>query len=173
LPRSREHGRILIARPGYAHSWPEPAATSQALASIAPIDIFIHDGQHSEYNMLFEMTRAWEALRPGGALLVDDVDLNWAFQDFSRMVNARKLIAEAEPIRPDTRRFNQKGLFGILIKPDQWQPPNFDRRATPAMLTFFTGLGLKALSEELRVAWASDGKPKGFSISITERIGKG
>jgi predicted O-methyltransferase YrrM len=89
------------------------------LASIAPIDIFIHDSQHSEYNMLFEMTRAWDALRPGGALVVDDVDLNWAFQDFSRMVNARKLIAEAEPIRADTRRFNEKGLFGILIKPDR------------------------------------------------------
>jgi len=89
------------------------------LAAVAPIDIFVHDSQHSEYNMLFEMTRAWDALRPGGALVVDDVDLNWAFEDFSRTVNARKLIAEAEPIRPDTRRFNQKGLFGILIKPDR------------------------------------------------------
>jgi hypothetical protein len=58
-------------------------------------------------------------LRPGGALVVDDIDVNWAFQDFSRTVNARKLIAEAEPIRPDTRRFNQKGLFGILIKPER------------------------------------------------------
>jgi predicted O-methyltransferase YrrM len=91
----------------------------QVLASIGPIDVFVHDSQHSEYNMLFEMTRAWDALRPGGAMVVDDVDLNWAFQDFSQTVNVRKLVAEAEPIRPDTRRFNQKGLFGVLIKPDR------------------------------------------------------
>ena len=89
------------------------------LASVAPIDVFIHDSQHSEYNMLFEMTRAWGALRPGGALVVDDIDLNWAFHDFSRTISARKLVAEAEPIRPDTRRFNHKGLFGILIKPER------------------------------------------------------
>jgi predicted O-methyltransferase YrrM len=89
------------------------------LASIGPIDIFIHDSQHSEYNMLFEMNRAWAALRPGGALIVDDVDLNWAFHDFSLSVRAaRTLVAEAEPIRPDTRRFNNKGLFGVMIKPE-------------------------------------------------------
>jgi len=49
------------------------------LASIAPIDIFVHDSHHSGYNMLCEMTHAWRALRPGGALVVDDIDLNCAF----------------------------------------------------------------------------------------------
>jgi hypothetical protein len=29
--------------------------------------------------MLCEMTHAWRALRPGGALVVDDIDLNCAF----------------------------------------------------------------------------------------------
>src|SRR5271170_7837593 len=54
------------------------------------------------------LPRLWDALRPGGALVVDDIDLNRAFEDFSQTVLARKLIGEAEPIRPDTRRFNQK-----------------------------------------------------------------
>jgi hypothetical protein len=26
------------------------------------------------------------------------------------------MVCEAEPIRPDLRRFNQKGLFGIILK---------------------------------------------------------
>jgi hypothetical protein len=26
------------------------------------------------------------------------------------------LVCEAEPIRPDLRRFNKKGLFGIILK---------------------------------------------------------
>jgi hypothetical protein len=29
------------------------------------------------------------------------------------------MIGEAEPLRPDLRRFNKKGLFGIILK----QPP--------------------------------------------------
>jgi predicted O-methyltransferase YrrM len=89
------------------------------LDAVAPIDLFVHDSHHSEYNMLFEMTRAWDAVRPGGALVVDDIDLNRAFEKFSQTVHARKLVCEAEPIRPDTRRFNQKGLFGILFKPTE------------------------------------------------------
>jgi len=87
------------------------------LNKIAPIDIFVHDSHHSKYNMLFEMTQGWRALRPGGAMVVDDIDLNTAFEEFSQTIVGEKLVCEAEPIRPDTRRFNQKGLFGILIKP--------------------------------------------------------
>jgi hypothetical protein len=87
------------------------------LTTVDPIDIFVHDSYHSEYNMRFEMSLAWEALRPGGAMVVDDIDLNWAFHDFSKTVKGQILICEAEPIRPDTRRFNQRGLFGIILKP--------------------------------------------------------
>lgn len=88
------------------------------LKTVRPIDIFVHDSEHSKYNMLFEMKQGWAALRPGGAMVVDDIDLNSAFRDFSDSVIGKTLICEAEPIRPDTRRFNQKGLFGIIIKPD-------------------------------------------------------
>jgi hypothetical protein len=40
------------------------------LSRIAPIDLFIHDSDHTRYNMLLEMNKAWRALRPGGALVV-------------------------------------------------------------------------------------------------------
>lgn len=87
------------------------------LKEIGPIDIFIHDSEHSASNMFFEMSLAWKALRQGGALVVDDIDQNWAFDEFSKQVQCESLIGEAEPIRPDRRRFNQKGLFGVLLKP--------------------------------------------------------
>jgi predicted O-methyltransferase YrrM len=83
------------------------------------IDLFVHDSWHSEYNMLFEMHAAWPRIRPGGAMVVDDIDLNWAFHEFAEaMPQHLALVCAAEPIRPDPlrARLQQKGLFGIVIK---------------------------------------------------------
>ena len=81
------------------------------------IDLFIHDSLHSERNVRFELDHAWTALRPGGAVTVDDIDANWGFQSFTQAArDCRSVVCEAEPLRPDLRRFNQKGLFGILLK---------------------------------------------------------
>jgi hypothetical protein len=37
------------------------------------------------------------------------------------------LVCEAEPVRPDTRRFNKKGMFGIVLK-QQVDPPEKTKR---------------------------------------------
>jgi len=56
-------------------------------------------------------------LRPGGALVVDDVDANWGFRSFTQSFSGHQsMICEAEPLHPDLRRFNKKGLFGIILK---------------------------------------------------------
>lgn len=87
------------------------------LSRVGPIDVFIHDSLHTERNVRFELDQAWEAVRPGGALIVDDVDSNCGFQSFRETFTGhRSFVCEAEPIRPDLRRFNQKGLFGIILK---------------------------------------------------------
>ncbi len=87
------------------------------LSQLGQIDLFIHDSLHSTRNVVFEMERAWSALRPGGALVVDDVDVNGGFEAFSRAFSpSQSLICDAEPICPDLRRFNNKGLFGIMVK---------------------------------------------------------
>ena len=39
--------------------------------------MFIHDSLHSEQNGRFEVDRAFAALRPGGAIVVDDIDRKW------------------------------------------------------------------------------------------------
>jgi len=48
---------------------------------IPPIDIFLHDSDHSYHNMTAEFEVAWQRLRPGGFLISDDCN-NAALDDF-------------------------------------------------------------------------------------------
>jgi hypothetical protein len=81
------------------------------------IDLFIHDSLHSEQNVRFEMDRAWPVLRIGGVIVVDDIVTNWGFKTFIQTHSDQQfMICEAEPLRPDLKRFNEKGLFGIVLK---------------------------------------------------------
>ena len=89
----------------------------ELLSRLGQIDLFIHDSLHSERNVRFELDQAYAAVRPGGAIVVDDIDVNGAFQFFTdTFTGFQSMICDAEPIRPDTRRFNQKGLFGVVLK---------------------------------------------------------
>ncbi len=87
------------------------------LSSVEGIDLFIHDSMHSERNVRFELDLAWDALNPNGITIVDDVDANYGFRSFTEAFSVgESLICDAEPLRPDLRRFNQKGLFGVILK---------------------------------------------------------
>jgi hypothetical protein len=87
------------------------------ISSLGEIGLFIHDSLHSERNVRFELDRAWSALAVNGAIVVDDVDSNWGFRSFTQsFADQRSIIAEAEPLYPDLRRFNGKGLFGIILR---------------------------------------------------------
>jgi hypothetical protein len=87
------------------------------LAGLGSIDLFVHDSLHSERNVRFELDQVWRALPAGGAIIVDDIDVNRGFQSFVRAHPGHfALVCEGEPVRPDPRRFNGKGLFGVMIK---------------------------------------------------------
>jgi hypothetical protein len=87
------------------------------LKAVGQVDLFIHDSLHSERNVRFELDLVWPVLKPGAAAVVDDVDVNYGFSSFAAdAAPAATLVCEAEPIRPDARRFNQKGLFGVAFK---------------------------------------------------------
>ncbi len=87
------------------------------LAELGTIDMFIHDSLHSARNVRFELDRAWAALCPGGAIVIDDIDANDVFGGFvASHQPALALVCEAEPVRPDTRRRNGRGYFGIILK---------------------------------------------------------
>ena len=53
------------------------------LDRLAPIDLFMHDSEHSDDCMPFEFDTAGRALRPGGVLTADDVTANDAFDRFA------------------------------------------------------------------------------------------
>jgi Methyltransferase domain len=88
------------------------------LSQLGQIDLFVHDSLHSERNVRFEIDRAWMFLRSGGAIVVDDIDVNRGFWSFTQSYSGHDaMLCEAEPLRPDPRRYNKKGMFGIVFKP--------------------------------------------------------
>jgi Methyltransferase domain len=122
-PESRREVGVAVHQPGVpVRRWNYIAGTSRRrlpalLARLGQVDLFIHDSMHSNRNVLFELESAWGHLRPGGVLVVDDIDSNQAFDSFTkRHPDHRSFICTAEPLGPDMRRFNQKGLFGIICK---------------------------------------------------------
>ncbi len=87
------------------------------LARLGEIDLFVHDSRHSGRNLLFELEHAWQALRPGGVIVADDIDLNCAFHSF-RAQHSRdpSLVCHAEPLSPDAGRQDDRGVFAVVRK---------------------------------------------------------
>jgi hypothetical protein len=117
------HSQIGVAvGDRFPHRWSYVTGSSRRrlpglLSQLGEIDLFIHDSSHTEANVRFELDHAWRALQSGGAIVVDDIDLNRGFRSFTLTFSGHQsLVCEAEPIRPDFRRFNKKGLFGIILK---------------------------------------------------------
>ena len=107
---------------GLRHRWSYIKGSSrrrlpQLLKEIGEIDLFIHDSRHTEDNVRFELDQAWAKLKPGGAVMADDIDYNWGFSTFMRANPSQQfLVCLAEPLEPDPIRFDSKGLFGIARK---------------------------------------------------------
>ena len=119
----RSQAQVGVAVGGrFADRWTLIRGTSRLrlaglLKEVGQIDLFVHDSLHSERNVRFELDLVWPVLKPGGAAVVDDVDVNYGFKSFTASAApVAAMVCEAEPIRPDTRRFNQKGLFGVAFK---------------------------------------------------------
>jgi hypothetical protein len=79
------------------------------VADVESVDLFVHDSMHTTRNVEFELQCVWPALRGGGAVLVDDIDMNRAFQRFTaEHADAWRLVALSD----DRRR-----RFGLIAKP--------------------------------------------------------
>lgn len=52
------------------------------LEATGPIDIFIHDSEHSYENQMFEFEAGYAALKPGGVLVATDIGWSNAFDEF-------------------------------------------------------------------------------------------
>jgi predicted O-methyltransferase YrrM len=101
------------AVPGWLRDrWTYVSGTSRRrlpglLAQLGEIDLFVHDSSHTERNLRFELTRAWERMR-SGVLIADDIDRNPAFGAFAgEHPEAEAIVAPAT---------DGRALFGILVK---------------------------------------------------------
>ena len=78
VPESLRRGRWTLMRGTSRRVLPG------LLRRVAPIDLFVHDSEHSYECMHFEFETAWPALREGGVLVADDYDWNDAFAELVR-----------------------------------------------------------------------------------------
>jgi predicted O-methyltransferase YrrM len=122
-PETRREVGVAVRQPGVpVGRWTYIEGTSRRrlpalLERLERVDLFIHDSMHSNRNVMFELDCAWDSLAPGGAMVVDDIDANPAFDTFVKAHPEHpSWVCTAEPLAPDMRRFNQKGLFGIICK---------------------------------------------------------
>lgn len=92
----------------YLHRGPAKRVLPHVLNSIKEVDLFVHDSLHTYRHMDFEFETVWPRMRPGGAVVADNVDLNDAFEHFAAKVSPACSLVVREEKTTD--------LFGIMIK---------------------------------------------------------
>lgn len=97
--RSRWELRVLPTRG-------KKPAFRATMGSIPPIDVFVHDSDHSYGWQWLEYEEAWRRMTAGGFLLADDADSCYALLDFARAQNSRT-----------TNLVTEKNVLGSLRKP--------------------------------------------------------
>lgn len=80
------------------------AILESALKEYGPVAMFLHDGDHTYSNMLFEFETVWRSITPSGLLVADDV-FNSALDEF----------AARNGIRVSYARYDS-GVFGVATR---------------------------------------------------------
>jgi Methyltransferase domain len=111
----RDLGRETAAAvaPALRHRWTLMPGSSRhrlpgLLRQIPRVDLFVHDSMHTTRNVRFELSQIWPTLRPGGAVLVDDVERNRATAEFlASTTTADGVICPAG---------DGRALIGVIVK---------------------------------------------------------
>lgn len=114
LPAFEFEGQIAVgeAVPDYLKAdWtvelgPSRLVLGDLLQRVGPLDVFLHDSDHTYPYQLAEYRLAWPYLRQGGVLLSDDVQ-NPALLTFAREVGARPYLLGSEDAR---------AAVGLIVK---------------------------------------------------------
>lgn len=107
------YGQTGVAVPdGRRENWTYVRGSSRRrlrplATELGEVDLFLHDSLHTVRNMRFEMEAVWPRLRPGGLMLVDDVDKS-AFRDFARKVAPHQSMV--------CRSADGPWMFGVVKK---------------------------------------------------------
>lgn len=75
----------------------------QIVPKMNSVDIFFHDSDHSEENMLYEFRYMWPFIQGNNIILSDDVNINDAFKIFCDEINCKKALV-------------YKNEFGAILK---------------------------------------------------------
>jgi len=74
---------------------PSRKVLSTVLREAAPVDLFLHDADHTYESQIEEFEAVWPHLRPGGVLISDDVN-NPAFLDFCKERRLSPMLIKQE-----------------------------------------------------------------------------
>jgi predicted O-methyltransferase YrrM len=108
------HTEIGVAVPQDLRSrWSYVSGTSRdrlppLLDELGQIDLFVHDSLHTGRNTRFELDTAWPTTRPGGVVVVDDIDHSLGFHAFVREAHPAQSMA--------VRHVTGDGLWGLAVK---------------------------------------------------------
>jgi predicted O-methyltransferase YrrM len=67
----------------------EPGRLEPLMSELGPLDLFLHDSDHSYANVVDELRAAWPRMAEGGIVMADDAELNCAFLDVAADFGAR------------------------------------------------------------------------------------
>jgi predicted O-methyltransferase YrrM len=116
-------GRTAIAvEPRVAGRWSLISDTTKRalpalLSRLDAVDIFVHDGREADVDMRFAIDYAWLSLKPGGALILANIETAGSLQYFyQRYPNYTALICDAETAHVDPDRRASGGLFAVIFK---------------------------------------------------------
>jgi predicted O-methyltransferase YrrM len=70
------------------------AVLPSILSELSHCDLFVHDGEHTYTNMMFEFRQIWPHLRTGGLIIVDDAHWNDSVLDFRDEVDCEMWAME-------------------------------------------------------------------------------
>jgi predicted O-methyltransferase YrrM len=78
------------------------------LKTLGQVDLFVHDSLHTSRNVLFELDLVWDRIKPGGVILIDDVNENLALHSFIDAVGSNQWVVGHRSIGG--------GLWGAVVK---------------------------------------------------------
>jgi predicted O-methyltransferase YrrM len=111
-PRLRNEGYVGWVVPERLRgSWtlirrPDRPGLSRALARLRQIDLAHYDSDKTYAGQAWALRTIWRKLRPGGILIVDDIDCQAAFRDFSELAGVAPTVVDG-----------CGKLIGVLQKP--------------------------------------------------------
>ena len=115
---SRDRSQVgIVVPPTLRPFWtllqcPDSIGLDKALRAAQPLDFCHYDSDKSYEGRSWGYRQMWNALRPGGTFMSDDIGDNTAFRDFTAEIGVEPIVVNAPGAGTSGARF-----IGIVVKP--------------------------------------------------------